>query len=1016
MNEKIRIRRTAAPVKTPRVSVQSSNGFISSNQHVAYVSQQKNILPILPSSTETSHFIALKHSLHIFIDTLTHFLSRNGTIISLRAQFSQQTSEMEKLFNMFYQIAIKGSVQQNKANPSLRTSAINFLKFWQVFILSIIELKKTITPQISQSINSHYNSITGSLDSVMNYGVSRSNIYDQPYRNGRVLQNQLNCLKQTSEIFLSKTFKANQFKNHSAEIKAFSRLLNDTFTREFTQCGIASNEVVRLRSKCYTACCDIIHGLKNAYLFETDMMKLFRSIFNFQESLRDILEKFNLPTNYLVQFDFESEKNNHINEDEEEEEAEEEKIITFDEDLELLEFIKDSHDKAPDFMNDRNYVDKFFEVLNSIALNTISELTTKKQMNDQENEIIIHNIKNITQENENLINEKENLTNENEKLIREKTQLENEFQQLHIEYNKITEKMSQISFDTNNAEQMLINRIDRLKQALFTISNNGLKNEELTNEDDDFVINNAIKANNDLKDKYQNSKEMEDKIREIIGSENIISYIKALISEREETSRNENESLLYYQETENNLKNIMSSFSNLDSLVDVANEISDSFNKIKLIVNCNSLSEGVDSIFMMFSNIKSSLLKISNGSNSDNISKIISDLEANFNSVKNILTSIVNHDGTIHEIAKELSTQHLCYISNFKAILLTINPLIGHTISDNIENIDQLTLNSVKKMKEIVDNIVKNMSSLAGTSMIHPPTSPIELILQQIKSIERKLNQDRQVILEYQSVCSDVESTLSSYCEISNRSSNVSIPKSIRMLLKKLPPKQNVNNSTNNQSIKNIDIKLSKILNTECSNDSGRLAHIIELIDSLDNKLKKSNEFKAMIEAKLGLKNVAYEKILAQIGNQNNNINFEKLFENVFDLVPVTSRSDPLHYIPEFCNAFVSLNNSILALKPFASILNTIFGQFDCKYSSFNPTSPSFQFIRSQVFSLHSALNGLTPSKVNSLVFLVLSRFVALMSSFMAAISSSSYDGNNPEMKEAFFKLQNELLESKKSS
>jgi hypothetical protein len=65
--------------------------------------------------------------------------------------------------------------------------------------------------------------------------------------------------------------------------------------------------------------------------------------------------------------------------------------------------------------------------------------------------------------------------------------------------------------------------------------------------------------------------------------------------------------------------------------------------------------------------------------------------------------------------------------------------------------------------------------------------------------------------------------------------------------------------------------------------------------------------------------------------------------------------------------------------------------------------------MRNQVLSLHSALNALNPGAVNSLVFLVLSRFVALLSSLLSALGAGGFDAGDPAMKEEFYRLEEEL-------
>ncbi|KAK8854276.1 hypothetical protein M9Y10_016835 [Tritrichomonas musculus] len=1017
MNEKIRIRRTAAPVKTPRITAQSSNGHISPNQHIPFVSQQKNILPIIPFSFDNSKIISINHSFHLFTDNVASFLSHNGCIGSYRAQVSQQTTELERLFNSFYQAILKYSSQQNyKSNPSIRSTGTSFLKNWQAFAMSILELKRLGPGMITQSINAHFNSINSSLKTVMTNGTSKSNVHDQSYRNGRVLQNQLNILKASADGFLEQSNNSDELKRLSAEMKEFSRLLNDTFAREFTQCGIAQNEVVRLRSKCYTACCDIIHGLKNSYLFQTNLNKLLQLLVGFQNNLKDILEKFNLPLNYLVAIDFDSPPlsgNQNVDDDEEEEEEKEKEIpISFDENLSLPDFIRDSQKKSNSFIRNQQSGDQFFGILNNKVIDLMSEISKRKNIESDEQNAIK--------------NEFERLKRENKLLMQERQVFMNEADDLKIECDNLKQSINQMKADMKSNESNLSNRYEKLQKALKQISKT---HDEI---DDDTLISKAIEIQNETINNLADLIEKEQKMKKILKSEDIISEAERILKELTQANsklNDENESASLYQEKEKKLKNILSQFSNLDSPIDVANEILDSFKKLKHIVNCTSLSEGVDSIYMLTTDLKESLFHILNlpeksDKNLKDALNLVNSIENEINSAQKVMKQAMNDESSttsLHQTAENMSNIYLRYSKNFNTIL----SIFGQIKIENKKEIDIMAVESIQKVHHIIDDFIQKLKQISGAfSNVHG--SQFDLIGQLLNSIESKINHDKEAINELQKLCLEVESTLSSYNNESSNSKQFSanVTKSIRTLLKKLPQKESIKSEKENieklnKILKNIESKLLKILNENCE-ENDRQKNINHLLAKTEERITKDNEFFSSLKKKLNLSNEAnYDEILLKISSKKNSMNdnkeeLEKMFDSVFELVPVTSRSEPSHYIPEFCNAFISLHNSVLSLKPFASILNQIFSEFDCKLQSFKPSSQSFHFIKNQIYNLHSALNNLSPSKVNSLVFLILSRFVALTSSFTAAISAASFNDGDPNMKEEFFQMQMELCKNKK--
>ncbi|EAY23479.1 hypothetical protein TVAG_071430 [Trichomonas vaginalis G3] len=140
------------------------------------------------------------------------------------------------------------------------------------------------------------------------------------------------------------------------------------------------------------------------------------------------------------------------------------------------------------------------------------------------------------------------------------------------------------------------------------------------------------------------------------------------------------------------------------------------------------------------------------------------------------------------------------------------------------------------------------------------------------------------------------------------------------------------------------------------------------------------------------------------------NEGINKIFEEVFKNVEISNKTQPMVYLPELSTLIMTMNNTLSALKPFAAILNEIFSQFDCKLRAFSPVSAQYKMLRQNVMKIHAALSAIVPSKINSLVFLVLSRFVALLSSLLSALSTLSFGESDIDSKEEIFKIQQENI------
>jgi hypothetical protein len=111
------------------------------------------------------------------------------------------------------------------------------------------------------------------------------------------------------------------------------------------------------------------------------------------------------------------------------------------------------------------------------------------------------------------------------------------------------------------------------------------------------------------------------------------------------------------------------------------------------------------------------------------------------------------------------------------------------------------------------------------------------------------------------------------------------------------------------------------------------------------------------------------------------------MFSGVFPVVPISSTSDPKRYIPEVCAGMLSLHNSVMSLKPFSTVLREMCTVVDTKADALNTNSKAFEAINQKILELQLALQGISPAKVNSLVFAVVKNFTTLLSCFFKAIS-----------------------------
>jgi hypothetical protein len=114
------------------------------------------------------------------------------------------------------------------------------------------------------------------------------------------------------------------------------------------------------------------------------------------------------------------------------------------------------------------------------------------------------------------------------------------------------------------------------------------------------------------------------------------------------------------------------------------------------------------------------------------------------------------------------------------------------------------------------------------------------------------------------------------------------------------------------------------------------------------------------------------------------------LFTKVFPLFEASSTSEPMYFIPEFCQQFTTLVLSVQALEPFSKVLADINNQFDCRLASFKPGSQSFTFIRDKIYALNTLLNEVSLADAVPIIRTVVSFFIGLLTSFLGALTAES--------------------------
>lgn len=115
---------------------------------------------------------------------------------------------------------------------------------------------------------------------------------------------------------------------------------------------------------------------------------------------------------------------------------------------------------------------------------------------------------------------------------------------------------------------------------------------------------------------------------------------------------------------------------------------------------------------------------------------------------------------------------------------------------------------------------------------------------------------------------------------------------------------------------------------------------------------------------------------------------------------------NPFLYIPMLDKQLSIYRKSLDAIELFVYPLKSIFSNFDFKLESFDPLSPSFKYLREQIFRMHGIIGRIPDSDILKVVNDVLHHFLSLSSSFLSCFASLSFETIGKQEKEAIFKFQ----------
>lgn len=924
------IRKTGSTNLSSNPMTQTSPNFQTSSKN----------LPSLNIS-EPNQSLFLKQSFEEFSDSVSRFLRGSNSSVSYRDSISTRLTEINRHFDSFFSYFQKQNsirYQNRNINSSNRitfkTAATTFTTNLMVLVEELDSIRNSGGSGIIESLSSNFDTVIKNLSNVLSHPNTRLSVHDPIIPIAKGFRAQITALKKSAlQIVENSNTNEHVDQYHLLiEIRNFSSDLNNAFTNEFTKCSYGPNENEKLRAVSMTACNDILQGTKSLINFKSQIMASLENFEKFRKKVNVVLQSLGLPDlNPILPVS---------SADEEEEDKKEVKI-----------------DISPSIANNNtsstnNTLVHEPEIYSSLTLKEILLQSRDYMLKNCATKKFCEKFFSVLSSKSDIIDSKE----------------------IHL-LGQITELQSKYS-DLTTKTRILEQQNQNLKDNLTSQQN---------------------------KDQTENYFEC---IKYI--SKNIQEYLEDGLSPAEKST-------LTFNKTKNVIEN--------------ACEMADKL-KHKRCPNCSHLETNC-------ARVKDILLSIDNVKDSNNLIVVAESAHDSYMQLQ------CNHQMLTRNLkkAENDSTQVQSQIN----IILKEFPLADLNSIDICDEIvkqirNERELHKAQIDKEIsnsrqrISKFEKDISNKFSQTFETEPSLPL---LSQFKVIQTQLKTNKETISQLQSQLDDIKSRLSKYLSITDNAKSLSdlldtleaheMPSEsfveqekqcitqlndcenrIMILLAREKNKPKITFSAAIRSLNLAVSSLSEHIDGIDKNERLKKSYLSQSQSSLEMvylKLIKFLQIKEDIDANHSKRsfndivvsiNELVDKVIQTAGSSSalSAATVNQIFQNVLPLLNQSSRDDPLVYLQEISTNYAIYHESIQVLNPFAETLNNIFQNFDCKVQSFAPGSSSFAFIRQEVYQMHNSLNSIGPSKVHSLLFLVLSRFVALTSSFISALSSLSFQND----------------------
>ncbi|OHS95817.1 hypothetical protein TRFO_38040 [Tritrichomonas foetus] len=787
------------------------------------------------------------------------------------------------------------------------------------------------------------------------------------------------------------------------DARVITRRLSESFLKEFAQVGLRGS--MRLRTESSAASSDVIRGLKAAALFDESVLKLDQSISEFESLLKESYSLAGLPSDIGEQKENKTIKFTLADEDEADDEDEDELSDPIDSDKknqnELQSLEKENKDET-DFENDDEFnvtdgiigfVEKtrkklfervvnkrfgnwFCNTLIKLAVAEKKELEMSQRNNFELQKLLEKNNSNIIDLQKEMENLKHELSNKNIEItkinqelseyVSRMTEKDAEIRDMKMKESEEIEKKvnnyKAIEVQTEKSkESSALENLTNLRESIrqlsgIEITNNNEENEEKNDTALLTVIRSKINSLEEQKiELTRRAVDAESKLAERDDESTEIARIisTVLIETGMVKDDNESENNVENQNKENEEPKIKSFL--IEQLKFVQKAVVKARARLAAAVE-RSDYDGGTSLLNLVARVEEAAVHLAvTGVKGDEFTELA--IKA-ANNVINQRRSLIRINEAMNDVLSTYKTENNnCHINN------PIEPV--EIEKKNLEDEAEAAVMAVRE----------SIVTLAKTS-----ENPLQIITVKLATADAR----RGLVSRAKNVISVLLE--SDNKQLNNGNDENNIDQEVSHLLDLL---ESSKKSTNIATMKRIENRLCKMLNVQNVNEDDLTNHVFDLLSSLEKQFEKYSVFVKDIKSKLhvlgeGKEEIdsVSEKVLSTPSQTMPFIEQVRIFSDVFDYIPVSSRNDANLFLPEIASAVHGLHESITCLKPFSTTLGSIQDSYNMK--NMNPTNA--ENLMNDINSLKTLFNNLEKKNINALVISTLARFLTLISSLVTMI------------------------------